>query len=230
MKEIVPFDMWIGDKQSVSNFRVFGYICYKHVRDATREKLDDRSKMMLLMGYHSTCAYKLYCPFTNKVEVSRDVVVKESKLWDWSKSQSNFEGEIDYEEEFDSNPDSGGDSYYGDPDFDGDSDSDGDSYYGDPDSDGDSNFGGSPDSGNILDSEGGHASEVSTYGVPTSDIVPESEGSEQVQRPQRIKNIPKRFAEFDMLQDTEVDSEGEVIQRAMLVDSEPVRMEEALKE
>ena len=32
-----------------------------------------------------------------------------------------------------------------------------------------------------------------------------------------------------MLQDTEVDSEGEVIQRAMLVDSKPVSMEEALE-
>ena len=33
-----------------------------------------------------------------------------------------------------------------------------------------------------------------------------------------------------MLQDTEVDSEGEVIQCAMLVDSEPVSIEEALKQ
>lgn len=33
-----------------------------------------------------------------------------------------------------------------------------------------------------------------------------------------------------MLQDTEVDSEGEVIQYAMLVDYEPVNTEEALKQ
>ena len=32
-----------------------------------------------------------------------------------------------------------------------------------------------------------------------------------------------------MLQDTEVDSKGEVIQCAILVDSEPVSVEEALK-
>lgn len=37
------------------------------------------------------------------------------------------------------------------------------------------------------------------------------------------------FAEFDMLQDTKIDFEGEVIQHAMLVDSEPVSMEETLK-
>ena len=32
-----------------------------------------------------------------------------------------------------------------------------------------------------------------------------------------------------MLQDTEVDSEGEIVQCAMLVDSEPVSVKEALK-
>ena len=44
---------------------------------------------MLLVGYHSTDAYKLYCPETNKVEISRDVIVKESETWDWNKSQSD---------------------------------------------------------------------------------------------------------------------------------------------
>ena len=38
-----------------------------------------------------------------------------------------------------------------------------------------------------------------------------------------------RFAKFDMLQDTKIDSEGEVIQCAMLVDSKPVSVEEVLK-
>jgi hypothetical protein len=66
----------------VSHFRVCGSVCYKHVLDATRKKLDDRSKVMLLVGYHSIGDYTLYCPFTNKVEVNRDVVVKESKVWD----------------------------------------------------------------------------------------------------------------------------------------------------
>ncbi|XP_050915360.1 uncharacterized protein LOC127130383 [Lathyrus oleraceus] len=119
----------------------------------------------------------------------------ESEIVNDFESESESKGEIDFEEESDSDPDAGGDS---------------DS--GDPDSDGDSNSGGSPDSRNIPDSEGGHAFEVSTYGVLVSDNIPELEGFEQVQRPQRIRNISKRFVEFDMLQDTEIDSEGEVIQ------------------
>ncbi|XP_050888546.1 uncharacterized protein LOC127093655 [Lathyrus oleraceus] len=54
LKEIVPFENWAGDKQSVSHFMVFGFVCYKHVPGATRKKWDDRSKVMLLIGYHNT--------------------------------------------------------------------------------------------------------------------------------------------------------------------------------
>ncbi|KAI5434848.1 hypothetical protein KIW84_021603 [Lathyrus oleraceus] len=101
---------------------------------------------------------------------------------------------------------------------------------GESDSDGDSDSGGSPGSRNILDSESGHASRDGTSGVPSSNTVPESEGSKQVQRPQRIRNIPRRFAKFYMLQHTKINSEGEVIQCSMLVDSETVSTEEALKQ
>lgn len=78
LKEVVPIEKWTGIKQSVSYFKVFGFVCYKHIPDATRKKLEDISKVMWLIGYHSTCTYKLYCPVTNKVEVSRDVIVNES--------------------------------------------------------------------------------------------------------------------------------------------------------
>ncbi|XP_050890801.1 uncharacterized protein LOC127096249 [Lathyrus oleraceus] len=152
--------------------------------DATRKKLYDRSKVILLMGYHNTSAYKLYCPFINKVEVSRDVVVKELEFWDWSKSQSNSSAEltskdIDSDSEDESEPENDYDSESeskgkidSKEEYDSDPDSDGDSDSGDPDSDCDSDFGGSPYSGNIPDSEGGNAFEFGTYGVPTSDTVP----------------------------------------------------------
>lgn len=73
LKEEIPIEKWTGRKQSVSHFKVFGYVCYKYIPDATIKKLDDISKVMLLIGYHNTCAYNLYCLFTNKVEVNRDV-------------------------------------------------------------------------------------------------------------------------------------------------------------
>lgn len=51
-------------------------------------------------------------------------------------------------------------------------------------------------------SDGNHASEggPAYEGCPTYDIIPTSEEDfEQVQRPQRIRQIPWRFAEFAML-------------------------------
>lgn len=76
LKEVVPIDKWTERKQSVSHFKVFGSVCYKHIPDATRRKLDDRSKVMLLIGYHNTIVYKLYCLVTNKVKVNRYAKVK----------------------------------------------------------------------------------------------------------------------------------------------------------
>lgn len=77
-------------KMIVLPLRVFGFVCYKHVPDAKRKKLDNRSRVMLFIGYHNTCAYKLYYHVTNKVEFNRDVIQKESEAWDWIKSQSNL--------------------------------------------------------------------------------------------------------------------------------------------
>lgn len=86
LKEVVPIKKWIGIKQNVIHFKVFGSVCYKHIPTVTRRKLDDRNRVMLLIGYNYTNVYKLYCPVANKVEVSREIIVKESKTWDWNKS------------------------------------------------------------------------------------------------------------------------------------------------
>lgn len=38
---------------------------------------------MILLRYDSTRAYKLYDPNKRKVVVSKDILVDESKGWDW---------------------------------------------------------------------------------------------------------------------------------------------------
>lgn len=43
LKEVVPIEKWNGNSQSVSHFKVFGYVFYKHIPDATKRKLDDGS-------------------------------------------------------------------------------------------------------------------------------------------------------------------------------------------
>ena len=191
---------------------------------------------MLLVGYHSTSAYKLYCPETNKVEVSRDVVVKESEAWDWNKSQPTSDAVITSEDE--SEVEGSGKESEADSEESGDEDSDPDSDDG-PESGGDNASGreNSEDVGSGGQTsrddhvfEGGNSEDmVSGQGPEANVVLSSGEYSEQVQRPQRIRTIPRRFADLDMLQDTEVNSEGEVIQCAMLVDSKPLGIEEALK-
>lgn len=41
---------------------------------------------MVLIEFHSTGIYKLYNPKTNKVMISRDVMVKEAESWNWGRN------------------------------------------------------------------------------------------------------------------------------------------------
>jgi transposase InsO family protein len=60
----VPEEAWNGRKPSEKHLRIFGSLCYKHVPDVKRNKLEDKSEIMILVGYHPTGAYKLYDPMT----------------------------------------------------------------------------------------------------------------------------------------------------------------------
>ncbi|GAU44851.1 hypothetical protein TSUD_112250 [Trifolium subterraneum] len=79
-----PYEAWTGAKPSVCHFKVFGSLCFRHVPEQLRRKLDDRSQAMVFLGYHSTGAYKLYSPTENKMIISRDVQFDESNGWNWS--------------------------------------------------------------------------------------------------------------------------------------------------
>jgi hypothetical protein len=48
-------------------------LCYKHAPDVRRSKLEEKSEIMILIGYHPIGAYKLYNPVTQKVHISGDV-------------------------------------------------------------------------------------------------------------------------------------------------------------
>ncbi|WJX17845.1 hypothetical protein P8452_07710 [Trifolium repens] len=59
LKDKVPEEVWSKSKPSVSHLKVFGSLCYKHVPDAKRKKLEDKSVPMIFVGYHRTGAYRL---------------------------------------------------------------------------------------------------------------------------------------------------------------------------
>jgi hypothetical protein len=71
LKGVTPFEAWYGRKLNVFFLRTFG--CIGHVKKTKPflTKLEDRSTLMVLLGYEEgTKAYRLYDPREGKVVVS----------------------------------------------------------------------------------------------------------------------------------------------------------------
>lgn len=73
----------------MSHLRILGFLCFKNENDANRKKLQDKSEVMILVGYHAIRAYRLFNPAKQKIEVSRDVMVSEVESWDSKNQMSN---------------------------------------------------------------------------------------------------------------------------------------------
>jgi len=79
LQDKTPEEAWCGVKPSVQHLKIFGSLCFKHVPDQLRRKLDDKSQVMIMVGYHSTGAYKLYDPNNKKIVFNKDVKFDETK-------------------------------------------------------------------------------------------------------------------------------------------------------
>lgn len=86
LEEMTPEEAWSGSRPNVKHLRVFGLVCYMHVPDLLRRKLDDKSEHVVLLGYHSTSGYMLMNPKSKQI-ISKDVVIDEARVWDWSKKE-----------------------------------------------------------------------------------------------------------------------------------------------
>ena len=51
LKDKTPFECWFGEKLDVSNLRVFGCICFVHIPDNLRKKLDPKSTKAIFVDY-----------------------------------------------------------------------------------------------------------------------------------------------------------------------------------
>jgi hypothetical protein len=77
-----------------------------HIPNVKRTKLDSRSSKCVLFGVsEKTKGYRMYNPITKKIVISRDVIFKENKVWDWTEDDINVllkwrDDEIDVAEEF----------------------------------------------------------------------------------------------------------------------------------
>ncbi|KAL0409127.1 UNVERIFIED_CONTAM: Retrovirus-related Pol polyprotein from transposon TNT 1-94 [Sesamum radiatum] len=100
LEKITPQEAWSGWKPSVKHLRVFGSICYVHVPEQQRTKLDDRSKKMVFLGYdESSKGYKCFDPIANKVVISRDVEFEEDASWNWNTQKGEMYHFLPHQEE-----------------------------------------------------------------------------------------------------------------------------------
>ncbi|KAK2417383.1 putative mitochondrial protein [Trifolium repens] len=91
LKDKTPEELWTGHKPSVKHLRIFGSVCFRHIPDEKRRKLDHKSEKLILVGYDATGAYKMYNPRSQKIVISRDVIVDEKSQWNW---ESNINKQV----------------------------------------------------------------------------------------------------------------------------------------
>ena len=48
---MTPIEAWSEMKPTVKHFKTFGSICYTHIADAKRSKLDNKAEMGIYLGY-----------------------------------------------------------------------------------------------------------------------------------------------------------------------------------
>ncbi|GAU43236.1 hypothetical protein TSUD_241260 [Trifolium subterraneum] len=89
----VPEEIWNGSTPSVKYLRVFGSLCYRHIPDQKRKKLDDK---LILVGYHTAGSYKLYNPMTKKIVASRDVTIDEKSQWKWDNAGTSSQPTVPF--------------------------------------------------------------------------------------------------------------------------------------
>ncbi|KAG6468161.1 hypothetical protein ZIOFF_072732 [Zingiber officinale] len=73
-----PYELLFDAKPNVKYLRVFGSICYVHVSDSQRSKLDAKVIKCIFVGYdEQRKGWRCMDPTTNKCVVSRDVIFDE---------------------------------------------------------------------------------------------------------------------------------------------------------
>ena len=73
-----PYEMMYNEKPNVKDFKVFGSVCYVHIPDSQRSKLDAKARKCIFIGYDERKkGWKCMDPKTRKCKISRDVVFDE---------------------------------------------------------------------------------------------------------------------------------------------------------
>ena len=79
-----PYEGWTGRQPSVEHLKVFGCIVFVKTLGKSLRKLDDRSIPMIFIGYEKGVkGYRTFNLVSQTIHITRDVVIKEEKSWNW---------------------------------------------------------------------------------------------------------------------------------------------------
>ncbi|KAL4382944.1 hypothetical protein GQ457_15G000070 [Hibiscus cannabinus] len=82
VKDQTPYEAWYGRKPSLHFLKIFGYLCFTHVPQIKRDKLDKKPLPRVFIGYSNVAkAYKIFLPHNGKIIISRDVHFIEDEEW-----------------------------------------------------------------------------------------------------------------------------------------------------
>nr|KYP36517.1 Retrovirus-related Pol polyprotein from transposon TNT 1-94 [Cajanus cajan] len=89
LKGKTPYEAWCGRKPSVEHLKIFGCVCYTHVPNVKRDKIDHKCEVGIFLGYSiNSKGYRVYNLETKKIIVSRDIKFDEFSKWNWKKHQA----------------------------------------------------------------------------------------------------------------------------------------------
>ncbi|KAM2041192.1 hypothetical protein ACFX16_035034 [Malus domestica] len=81
------FKVFNGRKPSVKHLKVFGSVCYTHIPQQLRHKLEKSSNNGVFVGYRtSEKGYRVYNLSTQKIILLMDVIFDEDSTWNWKTS------------------------------------------------------------------------------------------------------------------------------------------------
>ena len=84
LKAKTPFECWLGEKPDVWNLKVFGCICFVHMPDNLKKKLDPKSTKAMFVGYPlGMKGHKLYDLSSKLFIRSRNGLFYEQKFLDF---------------------------------------------------------------------------------------------------------------------------------------------------
>ena len=68
-----PHELWMRKRPRIKHLRVIGCLCFVHIPDQKRRKMDKKAKKGYLVGYDGDERYRVYIKENHEVVVSRDV-------------------------------------------------------------------------------------------------------------------------------------------------------------